>query len=253
MKVWAKIRETNENYDIFHSPNIAQAVYGFRELGAEIIPYVSINDIYDLVSEEDIVLDYIDQVQSIFKKFNVNFTFPNYPDILSEFLGRKIWTDTIDNINSHPEKWGVFVKPLNKEKASTGRVINEPKDLIGCGSCYENYDVLCSEVLDIKREWRGFFYYGELIDIRPYKGDYHYQYDPKVLDKIIKKFNEWENRPIACSIDIGVTSDGKTVLIECNDCYALGCYGLYHLQYAKMISARWSQLFNRKDEFYFGV
>lgn len=41
----------------------------------------------------------------------------------------------------------------------------------------------------------------------------------------------------------------KTIFLEANDAYALGCYGLYHLDYAKMISARWSQLLNRQDEF----
>lgn len=251
MKVWAKIKKTNDGYTLFHSPNIAQAVYGFRELGCEIVPYETIDEIYDWVTKDDIVLDYIEQVQTIFKKFDANYEMPNYPDVLKDFLGRNIWTDTINSINNNPDKWGVFVKPV-KEKVFTGKVIKSPADLIGCGSCYENYEVLCSDVLDIKAEWRGFYYYDKLIDLRPYKGDYHYQYDPKVVEQIIEKFNSWEDRPTACSIDIGVTSDGKTVLIECNDCYALGCYGLYHLQYAKLISARWAQILDRPDDFWFG-
>jgi hypothetical protein len=39
-------------------------------------------------------------------------------------------------------------------------------------------------------------------------------------------------------MDWGVTSDGKTVLIEVNDVYALGCYGLDRLLYASMLRDR---------------
>ncbi|MFQ9453270.1 MAG: hypothetical protein ACLUUQ_00395 [[Ruminococcus] lactaris] len=36
-----------------------------------------------------------------------------------------------------------------------------------------------------------------------------------------------------------------------NDGYSLGSYGLVPIQYAKLVSARWSQLLNRTDEFDF--
>ena len=72
------------------------------------------------------------------------------------------------------------------------------------------------------REWRCFVYYDQIIDVRPYKGDWHYNYDAEVLDEIMDQFIEWDKRPMACSIDIGVTKDGRTLLIECNDAYSLG-------------------------------
>ena len=37
-------------------------------------------------------------------------------------------------------------------KAFTGKIIRNINDLIGCGSCYENYEVICSDALDIKRQ-----------------------------------------------------------------------------------------------------
>lgn len=33
------------------------------------------------------------------------------------------------------------------------------------------------------REWRCFVYYDQIIDVRPYKGDWHYNYDAEVLDE----------------------------------------------------------------------
>lgn len=250
MKVWAKIRPNGE----YHSHNISHAVYGFKELGAEIVKYEKIDEIYQWVTRDDIVLDYIDQCLTIFDKFDKHPHLEDYPDVLKEFLGRNIWKDTINSINNNPDKWDIFVKPV-KEKAFTGKVIREPKDLIGCGSCYENYEVYCSEILNIKREWRGFYYYDKLIDLRPYNGDWKYNYNPKVIQKAIERFNTWDNRPVACSLDFAVVKDkqGKehTIFLEMNDAYALGCYGLHHLDYAKLISARWSQILDRKDEYNF--
>ena len=249
MIIYAKIRANGE----YHSPNISHAVFGFREMGAEIVKYQLIDDIYDVVTDEDIVLDYIDQVQTILRKFGVVPVCQDYPDELKEFMGRNIWKDTIDAINSNPEKWGVFVKPV-RDKAFTGHVIHSPKDLIGCGNCQENYEVLCCDVIDIKREWRGFITYDELVDIRPYKGDYHYHFDPDVVDRVVAAFKTIPDRPMGCSIDFAVIEkEGKqqTVFLEMNDGYALGNYGLVPLSYAKLISARWSQLLGRKDEFDF--
>lgn len=260
MKIYAKTRANGE----YHSHNIAHAVMGFRELGAEIIKYEKIDEIYDIVTKEDIVLDYIDQCLTIFNKFGVKPNLPDYPDVLNRYLGRKIWKDNINSINSNPDKWGVFVKPV-KEKAFTGKVINCTADLIGCGSCYENYEVYCSEKLDILREWRGFVYYDKLIDLRPYNGNWYYTsfLDTEVIKKAMDSFIKWKDRPMACSLDFAVIMkhtgsetdqehcDIKTIFLEANDAYALGNYGLHHVAYAKLISARWSQLLNRVDEFNF--
>ena len=129
---------------------------------------------------------------------------------------------------------------------------------MGCGNYNENYEVLVSEPLDIKAEWRCFITHDKLIDVRPYgmiakpgNDSYYYTYDSKVLKQMMEVFVEWEDRPASCSMDICVTSDGRTLLVECNDSYTLGCYGLSSLFYAKMISARWSQLLGVEDEFHF--
>lgn len=253
MKVYIRMKkEEHLGMIIPHNETIASAMYGFLTLGAEIIPYYRVDEIYEQVTEEDIVVDYLAPCKFIFRKFNIEPVEEDYPECLQEFLGRKIWRDTINSISSNEEKWsaGYFVKPI-KEKVFTGKVISSIRDLVGCGNYSENYEVYCSEAVDIKREWRCFIVYDEIIDIRPYKGDYHYSYDAKTVDDMMQEFRTWDNRPKACSIDIGVTSDGKTILIECNDAYALGDYGLENFKYAKLISARWSELFNRTDEYDF--
>lgn len=259
-KVWLKTRTDNGmKMEIPHSHNMANAMYGFRELGAEIIPYHTIDEIYDKVSREDIVLDYIDQCNRIFKKFGKEPHIEDYPQTFERFLGRKVWYDTIDSISAHEEKWsaGYFVKPI-RSKAFTGKIISSINDLVGCGNCHENYEVLVSEPLKIKAEWRCFILYDEIIDVRPYgmlldpkRKSYLYHYDEKVLQEMLEAFKNMENRPAACSMDICVTGEGRTLLVEFNDAYSLGYYGLAPIWYAKLISARWSQILDRADEYKF--
>lgn len=259
-KVWIKTKYDNGmKIEIPHNYNIANAMYGFRELGAEIIPYHTIDEIYQEVTKDDIVVDYIEQCNEIFGKFGISPSIPDYPSSFEKFLGRKIWKDTIDSISSDESKWsaGYFVKPV-KSKVFTGKVISSLSDLVGCGKCGENYEVLVSEPLDIKAEWRCFIMYDKIIDVRPYgllldqnRESYLYHYDPKVLKEMMEEFCKWEGRPAACSMDICVTSDRRTLLVEFNDAYSLGSYGLPSIFYAKLISARWSQLLNRIDEFRF--
>lgn len=49
-------------------------------------------------------------------------------------------------------------------------------------------------------------------------------------------------------LDIGVISDGRILLVELNDAYALSCYGLNDILYVKLISARWRQLLGRNEK-----
>lgn len=240
-KIWMKTKmDYGMNMEIPHSYNIANAMYGFRELGAEIVPYHTIDEIYELVTKEDIVLDYIDQSNQIFKKFGVEPHIPDYPDALVNYLGRKVWKDTINSISCNENKWsaGYFVKPT-RDKAFTGKIIKSIADLVGCGNHSENYEVLVSEALDIKAEWRCFICYDKILDVRPYglildrnRDSYFYHYEEKVLKQMMEAFCSWNDRPMACSMDICVTGDGRTLLVELNDAYALaeGCgeslYGL---------------------------
>lgn len=251
MRIFARLKKIHDQYctSMPYNYNIANAMQGFHEMGFEIITYYSVNEIYDDFEFGDILLDGIDQVNYVLKKFDIETNNIDYPEVLNKYLGRKIWTDKINHINSHPELWPVFVKPV-EDKKFTGVLIKEPKDLIGCGSYFENADILCSEPVDFIYECRGFVYYDKLIDLRPYKGDFKdmNKINTQVIENAIKDFTTWKERPSACSLDFGVTKEGKTLFIEMNSAYALGCYGLFHIQYAKLISACFSDYYKNKDE-----
>lgn len=263
MKVFARCTTIHDEYagKIPYNRNIAIAIEGFHEMGFEIHFYDRVDEIYDLYELGDIVLDGIAQVEYCLQKFGLSFPSINYPDVLKPYLGRKIWTDKMNHIAQNSELWGNFVKPI-KEKQFTGHIIQSSKDLIGCGSCYEDFDVLVSEPLDIVYEVRGLVYYDEMVDLRPYHGDWQSmnKLDTRKIQKAMEDWKTWKDRPMGCTLDWGVirvvNNSGHesffTVLIEANDGLCFGPYSTNAIQYAKIISAAMSSICGTKDECYFG-
>ena len=92
--------------------------------------------------------------------------------------------------------------------------------------------------------------YGHILSVRPYKGDWRKHYDYRVIENAVKEFT---SAPAGYAIDFGLTDDGRTLLIEVNDGYALGCYGLFYIDYAKLLSARWAELTGTEDECAFDI
>lgn len=113
MKAYIKVKKDyNSGLVVGHSQNMQKAISGFNELACEVVPYFSLDDVYNQITKEDIVVDYIQQCENVFAKFNVlNPHVDDYPECLRKFLGRKIWRDTINAISTDEGKWsaGWFV------------------------------------------------------------------------------------------------------------------------------------------------
>lgn len=86
------------------------------------------------------------------------------------------------------------------------------------------------------------------LDMKHYWGDPLMFPDSKVIQRAIK---DYTSAPDAYGIDFGVTKDGRTLLIEVNDAWALGCYGLESHLYAKFLLTRWTQLTDTPDQFFY--
>ena len=119
----------------------------------------------------------------------------------------------------------LFVKPLN-EKELSGVVANDMADLVEHASRGDDYRAYCSDPVDFASECRLFIRRGSLVGARHYRGDPHVWPDVDVVNNIIKTYAADPDAPAGCSIDLGVTPGGKTFLVEVNDGYSLGCYGL---------------------------
>ncbi|MCI1904304.1 MAG: ATP-grasp domain-containing protein [Enterococcaceae bacterium] len=227
----------DSEFPIEVSVNKYNVQVGFYLRGEEIVLYQSIHEIPALF-KDDILIDYIYETRAILELMGIKIDETDYPTELEPFFGRKIRTGVLGEIVNNPDNWGSFIKPKQGSKTFTGRLVNGTQDLVGIGLPFD-YPVWISEGIDFKREWRTFVLNREVLDVRPYKGDYHYQYDAKVIDQAI---SAWSNSPIAYSLDIGVTADHRTLVVEVNDGYALGNYGLSPALAAQFFEARWHEL-----------
>ena len=229
--------------DIPKSHNFYIADQGFREMGFETLYFSTMEEIADC-RPDDLVVGGIGAVRGKLESFGIVLPQIDYPEELSKYLGRTIWRTTIDQILVDAQHRPVFVKPV-REKRFTGMILRTMADCPKMSYCRENEPVICSDVVEFRREWRVFVRYGKILDIRPYYGDWRCQYNATVIERAVDDFH---SAPAGYAMDFGVTSDGRTLLVEVNDGYSIGCYGLTQYDYAKLLCARWSELMGIHDE-----
>lgn len=223
--------------------NFYAAWLGFKEMGFEIIEYFDRKKL-EAATKNDIVVGGIGSCRFVLERLKRDIPSLNYPQSLQSYLGRRIWQTTINQVHTDTDSWPLFIKPV-QDKIFTGKVVREIADVTSCGTNNTNPEVICSELVDFKAEWRVFVRYGEILDVRPYGGNWRYAFNPTTIEQAIKDF---EGAPAGYGIDFGITADNRTLLVEVNDGYALGSYGLQHNLYAQLLSARWSELMGVADE-----
>ncbi len=226
------------------SVNFFQALTGLQDMGWEIRYFQHLEQIENHQRDELLVAS-IQMFRNGLSRLGIEPPAPfDYPEELLPFLGRKIWKSTVDTIANNPDSWNVFIKPAVTTKKFTGRLVKSTKDLVGCGHQLYDTEVWCSEPVEFVSEWRCFVTYGRIKDVRPYKGNWRLHFDYQIIENAVKAF---QSAPAAYALDFGLNSKGETLLVEANDGYSLGCYGLFPLDYAKLLSARWAELTQTTD------
>jgi hypothetical protein len=220
------------------------AYYGFKLLGWEIIPFQSLTTIPDF-QKGDLVVGRILDINIALELSGVKRPLPlDYPVELHQFLGRKIWQSTIDELVAS-NQWGLFIKPATEGKKFPGRAILNSQDLIKCGDLFDgSQSVWCAELVEFRSEWRCFVRYDKILGVHLYQGDWRLACDPHVIEAAVAAYTL---APAGYAIDFGVTATGETLVIEVNDGYALGNYGLPPIYYAQLLSARWAEITDTED------
>ncbi|MEL6979437.1 MAG: ATP-grasp domain-containing protein [Pseudomonadota bacterium] len=166
---------------------------------------------------------------------------PSIPEPLAPFAGRKLWRATMGDARARIDRGErLFVKPIpERTKRFDGRALLSFQDLIATARVPDEEPVECAEIVDFVSESRAFILRGAVLDLRPYKGDPLRFPDPAILRAALTAYAP---APRAYALDLGVTAEGRTLIVEINDAYATGAYGLAPMRYASFIAARWREL-----------
>ena len=219
-----------------------QAAYdGFKALGIEPVLFTT-NEEFDTRMPEDVVVGGTIMIWHALNQRGIQAEHYDYPEELSAFRGRRIWQTRLGDIRH--EGLPIFIKPV-EEKIAPGIVVEKWEDLEAeYGLLGPETLLYCSEPVDFVSEWRCFLLYGKIVGIQFYYGDHDAVYDRETIDTAVRAY---PNMPAGCALDFGVTADGRTLLIEMNDGYSLGFYGLEPALYARVLAARWAELNGTED------
>ena len=217
------------------------------DMGYTIVPFDGDNMSETLenkyITKDDICIGSVQATTKFFELAGIPVpSYLGYPDQLKKYLGRNIETTTFGELGTD---FPYFVKPANVVKMFTGDVIDNPKHLeylVMFDKCLPETAVIKSEIVDFVTEYRVFISHGKIYGMKHYKGDWLQLIDTSILESMISDFKDC---PSAFTLDVGLTSDGRTLLVEVNDFWALGSYGLEGRDYALLCARRMSEIMKR--------
>lgn len=159
----------------------------------------------------------------------------NIPTDLYRFTDRNVSVITMGQFRSG-HNLPIFIKPHSKLKFFDAGVMRKQSSVSFFDHVPDDFLVMTSDVVDIISEWRAFVIDGEIVGLKNYIGDFTRMIDFGFANNIVSQFR---SAPISYSIDFGLTSGGETILIECNDAWSVGDYGLDPNVYFQFLRRRW--------------
>lgn len=210
-------------------------------VGSEINEFNSINEI-DLSSlnEDNILYGSIQDILFYLSFLKKEYNYTSYPIELDKYLKRFVSQCFFKTIKKQNIK-NLFIKPT-KLKQFTGFVLTgEFSDYLQMVNVSDNDLVWLSSKINLLAEYRVFVYDKQILDIKPYRGDCSLGFN---LETVKSMISDYKTAPIAYALDIGITDNKNTVLVEMNDGFSLGAYGLSTIEYGKIIVNRWRELLN---------
>lgn len=166
-----------------------------------------------------------------------------YPKELNHFYGREIFEMDYSRVMFEPLP--IFVKPKDDVKRFTGTVFRENKWRTITLNGHEDCMFYVSEVLPIVSEWRVFVHNNKIYGCQCYEGDPLDFPNGNFIQKAKDVYESSDKAPIAYTIDVGVTTYGETFIIELNDMWGTGSYGVSPYDYTMAYIDRWLEIINK--------
>lgn len=197
-----------------------------------------------LISNNDIFGGHVNICRQIWKNNGISEPYLDcYPTVLKDFYGRNIHKMTFGKFSKlfdDPFTLNAyFAKPL-KNKLFTGKVFYNFQDTFNV-SCSNKTEVYVSSVVNFGAEFRAYVFNNRIVDVFRYWGDdWAAVIDRQAVETMVKLLVG--SVPCFYSLDFGTDDRGRTLLIEINDGYALGNYGLGPKEYAEMTACRCKEI-----------
>jgi hypothetical protein len=226
----------------FPNINYYNAALGFEELGRDVV-LVEQTELEAMdTSRDTLLVGEIPVMLAAFSRRGIAYQSLSYiPDVLLPLAGRRIWRSTLGEArNSVNAGQAFFAKPLEgTPRFFKGQVLRSFRDLIRTAHCDAQTPVWCSELVDFVSEYRVFVCQGEIVGMKHYSGDFRIFLDWPTVANAVACLHP---APAGFAVDFGVTSAHTTQIVEQNDGFSLGSYGLHHVAYAKLLEARWNEI-----------
>ena len=186
-----------------------------------------------------------------------NITPINIPEELNQidFVNRVIYKTTFKQLKEYTklteEEFPFFIKPYNKIKLFDGSVIEKQShlDLISYDIKNDNEEIVVSSFVKMLSEWRVIVYKNDILHIGFYKGNIEILPSIYKIKEMIKSYSLAPDCPICYCLDVYVSEDYFTYLVEINDIWASGLYGCNNMILINALSQRIYQLLNNKNFF----
>lgn len=236
------IQKNSDN--IPHHFDCACAMYGAIESALD-YRLVNYEDVaagrYDTLIRNHLFVGSVEFMREVFKRVGIdNPRVPKNSNREHEILTLKQAHERVANGES------LFIKPY-EIKLFTGLVLD------GCQySCLETLPE-DTKVMAYKpfthrlvSEWRIYIWNGRIEDARNYSGEVLATPSVNYIEKVIEM--DCKGFPVAYTMDVGVLANGMHEVVEFNDMWAIGNYGIPNDIYLRMLRDRYFEIIRKRYE-----
>lgn len=226
-----KLYYRTDHNDIPFDNFCSDAAIGANEAGIKCIPFYNIKDVP--FNPYHIVVTSVEESQEW-----LGCKIPPIDDSWAKkFKNREERFCLLEEIENYP----CFIKPSEDIKAFTGTIVNNYNEAKLFTNNY-NGQLSVQEILEFESEYRVYVHKDRgILGIKHYLGDPYITPQKEFVDEVYfaAKKNLKEN---SYTLDIAIDKNNKNYLIEINDGWAIGNYGLNPKDYYSFIKTRWLQL-----------
>jgi len=229
--------QSNKEKTLPHHFDCACALYGAIDSAMD-YRLVTFEEVesgkFDLLIKNNLFVGSVEFMREVFKRIGKNdIRLPLNSDRPHEII-------TLEEARSRVKKGEkLFIKPI-EIKVFTGLVL-DGFDYTCLRGFPDDFKVMAYKPFESKilSEWRLYVHNKKIVDARNYSGDF--LNIPNYLDAydFIKSNNDF---PCAYTIDIGSLSNDKSVIIEFNDMWAIGNYGMPNDLYLQLLKDRYFEI-----------